>query len=161
MASIFDSLFKPSSTAQAAASVIPYLRLPKKQAAYLRPYQETVSAMTDLSNPMYQKLYGQFRQQGQQNLAETISELQGQNRMNAALGRVPLFSGERGSEQIFRNLTKGYQDLQNTAATNAINTLSSAASNQLPIIEAQQKLAENQAGVKSGLYGALAKLFRL
>lgn len=66
-------------------------------------------ALTDTNNPLYQQLYGQYKQQNNNNLAQTIAEAQGQNRMNSVLGRTPLFSQERGSENIFRSLMQGQQ----------------------------------------------------
>lgn len=63
------------------------------------------------SNPLYQQMYGQYREQGANQLGQGIAELQGQNRANAAMGRVPLLNDERGSENIFRNVMQGYQNL--------------------------------------------------
>lgn len=67
-------------------------------------------AMTDVNNPLYQQIYGQYKQQNQGNLAQVIAEAQGQNRMNAGMGRTPLFNQERGSENIFRQLAQNYQN---------------------------------------------------
>lgn len=61
------------------------------------------------SNPLYQSIYGQYKQQNANNMASTIAEAQGQNRMNANMGRTPLFSNERGSENIFRNVVQQQQ----------------------------------------------------
>lgn len=60
------------------------------------------NAMTNPNNPLYQQMYGQYRQQGQQQLGENISQIQGQNRMASAMGRTPLFSPERQGEAEFR-----------------------------------------------------------
>lgn len=60
------------------------------------------NAMTNPDNPLYQKMYGQYKQQGQQQLGENISQMEGQNRMLAGMGRAPLFSPERQGEQAFR-----------------------------------------------------------
>lgn len=62
------------------------------------------------SNPYYQQIFNQYKQQNQNNTAATIAEAQGQNRMNANMGRTPLFSNERGSENIFRTLTQQNQN---------------------------------------------------
>lgn len=67
-------------------------------------------ALTDTNNPLYQQLYGQYKAQNQANMADTISQLQGQNRMNASMGRVPLFNQERGGENIFRALMQQSQN---------------------------------------------------
>lgn len=83
----------------------------QQQQEQLAGRQNQISqALTDTNNPLYQQLYGQYKQQNQNNLASTIAEAQGQNRMNANLGRVPLFNQERGSENIFRTLTQGMQN---------------------------------------------------
>lgn len=61
------------------------------------------------NNPLYQQMYGQYKQQGQNNMAQGIAQLQAQNRLNTSMGRTPLFNQERGGEQLFRNLMQGYQ----------------------------------------------------
>lgn len=63
------------------------------------------------SNPLYQQLYGQYQQQGANQLGQGVAEIQAQNRANSALGRTPLLNSERGSENIFRNIMQGYQGL--------------------------------------------------
>lgn len=60
------------------------------------------NAMVNPNNPLYQQMYGQYRQQGQQQLGESISQMEGQNRMLSAMGRTPLFSPERQGEMTFR-----------------------------------------------------------
>lgn len=83
----------------------------RKQQEQIAQRQNQLSqAMTDTNNPLYQQIYGQYKQQNQNNLAQVIAEAQGQNRMNAGMGRLPLFNQERGSENIFRNLMQGYQN---------------------------------------------------
>jgi len=57
------------------------------------------------SNPLYQQLYGQNRNLMQQNLGQAISQLEGENRKLANMGRSPLFSPERGGEMAFRQVT--------------------------------------------------------
>lgn len=87
-------------------------------APYLQQQEGLAKRNTQLSdaliqgsnNPLYQQLYGQYNQQAKNNLAQTIAEAQGQNRANANTGRTPLFSQERGSENIFRSLMQGYQN---------------------------------------------------
>lgn len=63
------------------------------------------------ANPLYQHMYGQYEQQGANQLGQGVAELQAQNRANSALGRTPLLNSERGSENIFRNVMQGYQGL--------------------------------------------------
>lgn len=67
-------------------------------------------ALTDTNNPLYQQMYGQYKNQASNNLAQSISELQGQNRLNSGMGRTPLLSRERGGEDMFRAITQGYQN---------------------------------------------------
>jgi len=97
----------PSLISDFSGSSNPYGKQQKQLADRQAQYS---AALADTNNPLYQQLYGQYQQQNRNNLAQTIAEAQGQNRMNAAMGRVPLFSPERGGETIFRNLMKGYQD---------------------------------------------------
>lgn len=162
MASLLDYLFaNQPSAGQSIASALPFLSLPKKQAQYFRPAQDAINASMDTSNPMYQRIYGQQRQQGQQNLAESIAELVRQNRKQGRLGRTALFNPERGGEMLFRGITRGYQDVQNRAADNARNILSGGANNLMTMGKQQSQLAANKAGIKGNLAGALAKLFGL
>jgi len=83
----------------------------QKQQEQIAARQNQLSqALTDTNNPLYQQLYGQYKQQNQNNMASMIAEAQGQNRMNAAMGRVPLFNNERGSENIFRAMMQQGQN---------------------------------------------------
>lgn len=86
------------------------------------------AAQTDVNNPLYKQLYGQYQDQNRQSLAQTISELQAQNRSASNMGRTPLLSPERGGEQIFRNLMQGYQGMNNQADQQTRQALSSAQS---------------------------------
>jgi hypothetical protein len=82
----------------------------KQQEEIANRQNQLSQALTDTNNPLYQQMYGQYKQQNQNNLAQVIAEAQGQNRMNASMGRTPLFNNERGSENIFRTLAQGYQN---------------------------------------------------
>lgn len=62
------------------------------------------------NNPLYQQLYGQYQTQNRNNMQQSIADAQAQNRMNVNMGRTPLFSNERGSENIFRSMQQGYQN---------------------------------------------------
>ncbi len=162
MATIFDYLMSQQPTgAQSLMSSLPFLNLPKKQAAYLQPGIEATHASVDTDSPLYQKIYGQQRQQGQRNLAETIAELQRQNRKQTSLGRTPLFNAERGGETLFRGLMSGYDDVQDQASTNTRDVLGGYATNLNNIGLQQAQLATNKAGIKGNLLGALTKLFGL
>lgn len=81
------------------------------------------AAQTDMNNPLFQSIYGQERQAGQDNLAETIAEISRQNRRLTSMGRQPLLDQERGGESVFRNLMKGQQDVGNQARQNTFNIL--------------------------------------
>lgn len=81
------------------------------------------NAQLDMNNPLFQNLYQQNKQAGQGNLAETIAELQRQNRMAVSNGRTPLLDQERGGESIFRNLVKGQEDVGNNAVNNTFSQL--------------------------------------
>jgi len=84
-------------------------------AAQKKQLADRMSAMSaaqgDTSNPLYQQVYGQYQDQNRQNLANTVAQLQGQNRMNQQNGRTPLFDPSRGGEQLFRAITQGQQSL--------------------------------------------------
>lgn len=84
----------------------------KQQQKQLAGQQQQISQalMGGPSNPLYQSIFGQYKQQNANNAAQTIAEAQGQNRMNSNLGRTPLFSQERGSENIFRTLMQQQQN---------------------------------------------------
>ncbi len=84
---------------------------------------ETAAALGNPSNPLYQQLYGQYRDQNRQSLAQSIAEAQAQNRMNVALGRTPLIGAERGPETLFRILMQGYQQGDNQANAQTMDAL--------------------------------------
>lgn len=149
------------SAAQSVMSALPFLNLPKKQAAYFQPAQNYANAAVDTNNPLYQQVYGQQREQGQQNLAQQIQELSNQNRKLSSMGRVPLFDPERGGEQLFRGITQGYQGIQNQAANDSRGILNQASNNAMQQAQMQAQQAQNKAGIKGNLLGALTKLFGL
>lgn len=75
------------------------------------------NAMYNPINPLYQQLYGQQRQNINQNTAATISQAGNQNRLLSSMGRTPLFSPERNGEQSFRQAVAG-QDSSDLQAQN-------------------------------------------
>lgn len=161
-ATIFDYIMSQQPTAaQSLGSALPFYGLPKKQQAFYQPFYDTVGALQDPDSPQFQKVYGQKRQAGQQNLAEFIAEAQRQNRKASALGRTPLFSEERGGETLFRGMAKGYQDIQGSAYDDTFDTLGKTAALQNMMAGQQSQLAANKAGIKGNLQGALIKLFGL
>lgn len=126
----------------------------------LQQMQRLASAQTDMSNPLFQNIYQQNRQAGQQNLAESVAEIQRQNRMAQSMGRNPLLSAERGGEDIFRNLTKGYQDVQNTARDSTFEQLGRGSAALAPIYQGYGQMAQGQAmnnGMKIGAYGSIGE----
>lgn len=145
------------SAAESIGTALPFLSLPGKQQRYMQPAYDTFAAAANSNSPQYQQIYGEQKQQGQQNLAETIAELSRQNRKLSMLGRAPLFSNERGGEQQFRALTQGYQDVQNHAANDTRGILNTLAQNQMVQGQQQGQIAGNKAGIKGNLLGAGAK----
>ena len=155
--SMWDYLMAQRATpAQTLASSIPLLKLPKKQAAYYQPFNQTVAAMQDPNSAQFQNVYSQQKQLGQQNLAESIAEMMRQNRKQTKLGRTPLFSPERGGETLFRGVNKGYQDIQNQAFNKSYDILGNTAALQKQQAEQMAATAASKAGQKSNIYGALA-----
>lgn len=162
MATLFDFLMSQQPSAgQSIASALPFLRLPGQQQRYFQPAYNATNAMGNPDNPLYKKIYGQKRQAGQQNLAESIAELTKQNRKLQSLGRSPLLDNERGGEAIFRNLMQGYQDVQNKAANDTESTLGDIAKNRFMMGQQESQLAQNRAGIHGNLLGALTKLLGL
>jgi len=162
MTDLLDYLLKMQPTgAQSVASALPFLNLPKRQAAAFAPARQALDASIDTDNPLYQKIYRQQAGRGQRNLADVIAEAQRQNRKAALLGRVPLFSAERGGEDIFRNLTRGYMDVQDSAADQTQKILGNAAEGYAQSGTLQSQLMANKAGIKGNLLGGLVKLFGL
>lgn len=159
---IFEYLTaQQQSPIQALAGAAPYYQYAQNTGKYYKEPNSILSAMQDPSSAKYQQIYGQQRLQGQQNLAETIAELTRQNRKLAMMGRVPLFNEERGGEQQFRALTQGYQDVQNRAANQTQGILGNAYQGAFGQAQINQQNALNKAGVNSGIFGALGKLFNL
>ncbi len=71
------------------------------------------------NNPTYQAIYNNENQSAKQDLSSAIAEMSNQNRKLSMLGRTPLFSPERGGEQMFRQTIQGYQTAQDTARARA------------------------------------------
>lgn len=119
------------------------------------------NAQYNTNNPLYQQIYGQQKQQGQQNLAQEISQLQGMNRSQSAMGRTPLFSTDRGSGQIFRNLTQGYQDVQNNAANQSHQIINQSLGGAQQALRNQQQQSSQQLGGYNSIANALKGMFGL
>lgn len=162
IASLLALLQKSQQTSgQSLAQMIPYLPYLNNMDSYSQNSRGLAGAMSDTSSPQYQDLYGQFKQQGQQNLAEQIAEMDRQNRKSSAMGRTPLFSGDRGGETEFRGLTQGYQDVQNNASKQAFGQLNNAYTAAAQQDQLKQQNALQRANVFGSGAGAIAKLFGL
>lgn len=136
-------------------AALPQFLYGQGQGKYTKQQQQIQSAMTNTSNPMYQNIYNQQKQQSQQSLGDAISQLSAQNRKLSELGRTPLFDNERGGEQLFRGLTQGYQQAQNTAASNTQDILGNAFKNAALTGQMQNQNARTKAQGQSGLGGFL------
>jgi hypothetical protein len=97
----------PSLMSNFSGSANPYAKQQQQLAG--NQLQASNALIQGSSNPLYQSIFNQYKQQNANNAAQTIAEAQGQNRMNANMGRTPLFSNERGSENIFRTLMQQQQ----------------------------------------------------
>lgn len=148
------------SPLQSLVSSIPLMQYGKNADKYYQPAQQFMNAQIDTANPVYQRIYGQQKEQGQQNLAASIAELVRQNRKLSMMGRTPLFNNERGGEQLFRNITRGYQDVGNQAANDTRNILGTAAQNNMTIGALQQQNELANATAKGNMYGAGAGLLQ-
>lgn len=91
-----------------------------------RKMMQLADAQANPDSPAFQKLYTQNRQMGATNLAQTIAELQRQNRKAISMGRSPLLDQERGGESIFRNLILGQQDNEMNARNATFGQLRAA-----------------------------------
>lgn len=126
MADFLSSLFSalPSVISEFNRTADPYKQQQEALAAQQAKYS---AAAANPNDPLYKNLYGQYQQQNSQNLAQTIAEAQRQNRSQQDMGRTPLFSQERGGENIFRALTQGQQTGAAQADTQTRAALTGAA----------------------------------
>lgn len=160
--SIFDYLMSQQPTPwQSFATAAPFYNLPQKQGRYFQPANEAAQALLNPDSPLYRRIYGAKQQLGRQNLAESVAEISRQNRKLQALGRSPLLDNERGGEAIFRNLMRGYQDIQGQAAGDTEKLLNAGYSNLNTMGTQKAQLASNKAGIQGNLLGAIAKIFNL
>lgn len=139
----FDSLAALIKAIPTISTLLKGKNLSGQQAAQSQMAQ-LADAQYNEQNPLFQQVYGQERQAGQQDLASAIAEASRQNRKLGMLGRTPLFSQERGGEEIFRNLTKGYQDVQGAARDRAFNILRGGQNAQANVYKTAQSLSGDQ-----------------
>lgn len=90
----------------------------KNQSNISGQQQNVANAMYNPSNPLYQQLYGQERQNIQQTGAQQIAQAGNQNRLLSSMGRTPLFSQQRNGEEAFRQSVMNQQGAD-VAAQNA------------------------------------------
>lgn len=121
------------------------------QGTNLAPQQSIASEMGNLanaqydtSNPLYQQVYNNENQSAKQDLASAIAEAGRQNQKLSMLGRTPLFSNERGGEQMFRQTVQGYQTAQDTARQRARQILGAGQTAQNNAFQAQGSIAQQQ-----------------
>lgn len=107
---------------------------------------QLAKAQTNMNNPLFQSLLTQNKQAGNTQLANTIAQLQGQNRIAQSLGQNPLLSQERGGESIFRNLIKGQEDVGNQAVGQTFGQLQQAQQGLQGSYNNQSNLAQQQYG---------------
>lgn len=155
--SILQMLMQSQQTPlQSLASAYPGYQFANKMGQYNAPANQIASSMTNLNNPLYQQLYGQFKQQGQDNFAQQLQMMEGRNRSLAAMGRVPLFSPERNGEEQFRQMTMNNQNVQNTASQQALGQLNNAYGAAANQAQANMNVGRTKANVNSSILGALA-----
>lgn len=112
------------------------------------------NAQSNPDSAIYQKLYQQNREAGNQDLAATIAELSRQNRKQLSMGRSPLLNQERGGESVFRNLMLGQQDVGNQARTSTLNQLRGAQNSLQNVNENYGNIADEEYNNKLKKVGA-------
>lgn len=115
--------------------------------------QNVTNAMGNTNNPLYQQLYGGFKQQGQQQLGENITQMEGQNRNLAGMGRTPLFDPSRQGEMAFRAQAAagpqmGMMAQQETQG--ALGNMAKALGGAGGQVGVNQQLFQNQYGARAG-----------
>lgn len=163
MADFLSSLLStlPSIISNFKGSADPYRQ---QQEALAAQQQQYARASANPDDPLYKRLYGQYQQQNQGNLAQVIAEAQRQNRGQQDMGRTPLFSQERGGENIFRALTQGYQnsgaqaDTQTRAALTGAGTLGQQAASQYAVASPMTAVGNYQKDILG--YQGINNLFK-
>lgn len=137
----------------------------KQQEALAAQMGEYAKARSDPNNPLYQNLFKQESQSGQQDLARMISELQGQNRMATRMGRTPLLDGGRGGETLFRGLMQSQSGIQDAARSRALSRLGDTSQGLAQTFSGYTNLAGQQdlrqrrnLAMELGAYGSIGDL---
>lgn len=139
--------------------------------ANLTGQQQNISnAIYNPNNPLYQQLYGQQRQNINQNTAASIAQAGNQNRLLSGMGRTPLFSPERNGEQSFRQAVMGQQnsDVQAQDQTrnilgqgmNAVNGALSGANNYSQLQYGSNRLNQGTGNQNNIGFNSIAQLLR-
>lgn len=116
------------NTLSAVGSIIPGIAATKeafggKQVGQTKELGNVTNALYNPQNSLYKQLYGQNRQNNLTSLSEAITELERRNRSLSGMGRTPLFNPERRGEMAFRELSRGYQGLDQQARNQSLDQL--------------------------------------
>lgn len=134
---------------------------PQKQAT--GQLDQLANAQMNMDSPVFQNLYKQNKDAGQQNLAQTIAEISGQNRKLNTMGRRSLLDQERGGETIFRNLIASQQGIDDNARKNTFSQLGRASDAYTGVYNAENKNSEygyDNDLKKVSAYGNIADVIR-
>lgn len=118
----------------------------------LSSQSRALKAILDRNSPEYKQLVEEEAQLGRQDVARGIRDLMTASQRASASGRQPLFSGERGSEQILRAISEGTRASEQGARNSARDILSAIATAYGNLAQGRQ----SQAGVETArrdLYG--------
>ncbi len=121
------------------------------------------NASYDQSNPLYQQLYGQRKEQNANNLAGILGQFESSNRRANAMGRVPLFAHGREGEQVFRQAVMAQQGADQTASDQTFNILHGATSglnNALSAANGVSNANFDNTQSRAGGYTDIAELLR-
>lgn len=143
------------------AKFIPIVSEAFRSNKYYKPAQQAAQAQIDPNSPMFQNLYKAEKQQGQDDLAFQIAELQRQNRKATTMGRTPLFNAERGGETLFRGMAQGTMHAGDAARQRTYGRLQSATPQLFNMGQQQQQSGLDKAYGVGGIVDALRSLFNL
>ena len=128
----------------------------QQQQQFVTQQAQLAQALADPSSPILARLAEQEEQTGFRELGRGVEDLIRRNRRLARLGRVPLFSGERADEQIFRAISLGRERVRDTArqsalqrVTGAANILGGVAGQQAQVAGGLQRIGQQQQAAAS------------
>lgn len=102
----------------------PYQKQQEQLAGQQAQYAQ---ALANPQSPLYQQTFNKYQDQNKASLAEVITQAQAKNRLASKTGRTPLFSQDRGGEQLFRAMMQQYQGMGAQSDTQARGALKDAA----------------------------------